>query len=55
MRDEFQRMALEAHKDYSLHDIDKSITDTDIKTYLTVELNKIGKNIKAPATWPEKT
>jgi hypothetical protein len=48
----FTRMSRDAHQDFTLHDIDKAITQQDIANFLSHELEEIRKEYSIGQGWP---
>ncbi|OAL48295.1 WD40 repeat-like protein [Pyrenochaeta sp. DS3sAY3a] len=51
----FDQMRQYEHQDFALHDIEKSIIEHDVTTFLRHNLQAIGRNFGFTAGWPEET
>ena len=49
----FQKMPSILHQDLVLHDVPRSVVDSDIKTFLAYELECVQQRYRLPAKWPE--
>ena len=49
----FQEMPSILHQDLILHDVPRSVVDSDIKIFLKYELERVQRAYRLPANWPE--
>ena len=50
----FQEMPSVLHQDLILHDVPRSVVDSDIEIFLRYELERVRQNYRIPANWPEE-